>query len=111
MQYDNRGNQFFIEIIPNVDKDGHWLGQYQLAINVRRTTLEDDSFYALEQVCQMACAGLSLMEEDIKLRDRIATFLESSDDNPSSNKRKFTLDKSKENVIKINFTPQPKGRT
>ena len=44
-KYDNKGNQFFIEVIPDIDDEGEWLGRYNLAINVRRTNINDDSFF------------------------------------------------------------------
>ena len=25
-KYDNKGNQFFIEVIPDIDDEGEWLG-------------------------------------------------------------------------------------
>jgi len=111
-KFDNKGNQFFIELIPDVDDEGAWLGRYHLAINVRRTTLDDDSFYALENVCQMACAALSLMEEDIGLRERVFNFLKTPDEQNTSNKQsiKVAVDNTDKNVINVNFNNEEKNK-
>ena len=104
-KYDNKGNQFFIEVIPDINDEGEWLGRYNLAINVRRTNINDDSFFALENICQMACAALSLMEEDIKLRNRVHSFLQTPDEkNTAKNKDvKIAVDNTYKNVINVNF--------
>ena len=46
-QCDNKGKYFFVEIIPSIDDEGHWDGKIQLAIQVRRSNIDDDSFFAL----------------------------------------------------------------
>ena len=111
-KFDNKGNQFFIELIPDVDDEGSWLGRYHLAINVRRTTLDDDSFYALENVCQMACAALSLMEEDLSLRDRVYSFLKTPNEESTTAKRniKVAVDNTNKNVINVNFNSEEKNK-
>ena len=104
-QFNNRGNHFFIEIIPNIDEKGNWEGQYQLAIQARRLNIDDDSFFALENVCQLACASLALMEDDPSYRTKVDEFLHKPDDSSAvDDKKKRTVDKIKDNVITINFT-------
>ena len=51
-----------------------WQGQYQLAIQARRLNIDDDSFFGLEQVCQMACASLALMEDVKSYRKKVYDF-------------------------------------
>ena len=87
--FNNRGNHFFIEVIPDINNKGEWQGQYQLAI---------------EQVCQMACASLALMEEDPSYRKKVYDYLHSPDDSSEVNgKAKTTIDKITDNVITVNF--------
>ena len=43
-KYDNKGNFFFVEVIPNIDNKGQWDGQYELAIQARRQNINDESF-------------------------------------------------------------------
>ena len=112
--FDNKGNHFFIEIIPDINDKGAWKGQYQMAIQARRLNLDDDSFFALEQVCQMACASISLMEEDPAYRKKIFDYLNEEytvdDSSDVSSKRKMKVDKVNDNVITINFSKEtPKG--
>tara|TARA_B100001250_G_C19190147_1_gene524802 strand:+ start:160 stop:501 length:342 start_codon:yes stop_codon:yes gene_type:complete len=106
--YNSRGNSFFIEIIPEITSKGQWTGAYQLAINARRTNLNEESYFGLENLCQMTCAALTLMEQDDTLKERIWTFL----DSPSEPKEKNPKDSLKKyfkenmgNVIKIDFKP------
>ena len=102
--FNNRGNHFFIEVIPDINNKGEWQGQYQLAIQARRLKIDDDSFFALEQVCQMACASLALMEEDPSYRKKVYDYLHSPDDSSEVNgKAKTTIDKITDNVITVNF--------
>ena len=105
IKFDNKGNQFFVEIIPDITDDGEWKGVYQLAINARKTNITDDSFFALEQVCQMACAALTLIEEDPKLRDRVYNFLHTPETSNDDNKKSSNgVDKTVlGNIIKVNF--------
>lgn len=104
-QFNNRGNHFFIEVIPDIDEKGQWQGQYQLAIQARRLNIDDDSFFALEHVCQMACASLALMEDDPSYRTKVDDFLYKPDDSSTvDGKKKRTVDKIKDNVITVNFT-------
>jgi hypothetical protein len=112
--FDNKGNHFFIEIIPDINDKGAWKGQYQMAIQARRLNLDDDSFFALEQLCQMACASISLMEEDPAYRKKIYDYLHEEytveDSSDVSSKRKVKVDKVNDNVITINFSKEtPKG--
>ena len=103
-KFNNRGNHFFIEIIPDISEKGEWQGVYQLAIQGRRTNIDDDSFYALEQVCQMACASLSLMEDDANYRDKVYRYLNTPDDSSKAHgKSKLAIDKIKDNVISVKF--------
>jgi len=98
---DNKGNHFFVEIIPSIDDRGDWDGKFQLAIQIRRANISDDSFFELENLCQMACASLTLMEEDTKFKDKVDVFLHTPDDEDI--KPSLPIDNVTENVIKVNF--------
>tara|TARA_R110002020_G_scaffold5183_2_gene21954 strand:+ start:291 stop:629 length:339 start_codon:yes stop_codon:yes gene_type:complete len=101
---DNKGNQFFIEIVPDITEKGKWTGMFQLVINARKTNIDDDSFYQVEQLCQMGCAALSLMEEDKALRDKIYDFMESPSEPANSNMpTKATVHDVSGNVITLKF--------
>lgn len=105
--FDNKGNHFFIEIIPDIDNNGSWKGKYQMAIQARRLNIDDDSFFALEQLCQMVCASLALMEEDTEYRDKIDKYLHSpTTDNTVNIISKDKVDKVNDNVITINFSKE-----
>lgn len=102
--FDNKGNHFFIEIIPEINNEGAWKGKYQMAIQARRLNIDDDSFFALEQLCQMVCASLALMEEDTVYRDKIDSYLHSPTPDKNINiVTKDRVDKISDNVITINF--------
>jgi len=98
---DNKGNYFFVEIIPSIDDEGHWDGKFQLAIQVRRSNIDDDSFFELENLCQMTCASLTLMEEDSKFRNTVNAFLHTPENEDI--KKPLPIDNVTENVIKVNF--------
>ena len=103
-QFNNRGNHFFIEVIPDINEKGEWQGQYQLAIQARRLNIDDESFFALENVCQIACASLALMEDDPSYRQKVHEYLYSTDDSSGiKNKKKVNVDKISNNVITVNF--------
>ena len=105
IKFDNKGNEFFVEIIPDITDNGEWKGVYQLAINARKTNITDDSYFELEQLCQMACAALTLMEDDPKLRERIYNFLHTPEVINNDNKKSANgVDKTiLGNIIKVDF--------
>lgn len=108
--FKSRGNHFFIEVIPNVSEEGEWEGQYKLAIQARRTNIDDDGYFALEHVCQLACASLALMEEDPMYRSKVDAYLHTPDDSSKLHtKSKLTIDKIKDNVITIDFKDDKKN--
>ena len=78
-----------------------------MAIQARRLNIDDDSFFGLEQVCQMACASLSLMEEDHTYRKKVYDYLHDAhivdDSSGVSPKKKVKVDKVQDNVINISF--------
>lgn len=100
-RYDNQGNHFFIEIIPSIDKKGYWDGRFELAIQVRKANIDDESYWELEKLCQMACASLSLMQQDSKIKDIIETFLNTPENDDV--KVPLPVDNVTGNVIKVNF--------
>ena len=99
--YDNKGNHFFIEVIPSIDDKGYWDGRFGLAIQVRKSNIDDESYWELEKLCQMACASLSLMQEDSKIRDAIEVFLNTPENDTI--KLPPPVDNVTGNVIKVNF--------
>jgi|TARA_R110000796_G_scaffold97103_4_gene203878 hypothetical protein len=105
IQMDNKGNHFFIEIVPNIDDTGKWLGEFQLVINARKTNIDDDSFYQLEQLCQMGCAALSLMEEDKDIQNKVYDYMESPETitNKSVPKNTALIHEVSDNVISVKF--------
>ena len=104
MKCDNKGNQFFIEIVPDVTDDGKYTGVFQLVINARKTNLDDDSFYELEQICQMGCAALSLIQDNKKFEDIVLDYM-STPTEPANNNlpQKGTVHDVSGNVISIKF--------
>tara|TARA_R100001377_G_scaffold73370_1_gene49336 strand:- start:479 stop:820 length:342 start_codon:yes stop_codon:yes gene_type:complete len=102
---DNKGNNFFIEIVPDITDEGKWTGIFQLVINARKSNIDDDSFYQLEQLCQMGCAALSLMEEDKDFQNRVFDFMETPDTPTNSNSlpKKARVEDVSGNVITLKF--------
>tara|TARA_E500000305_G_C3997659_1_gene225475 strand:- start:57 stop:386 length:330 start_codon:yes stop_codon:yes gene_type:complete len=102
-KYDNKGNFFFVEVIPNIDNKGQWDGQYELAIQARRQNINDESFYELEQVCQMTCAAITMMEENEDFRETVYKFLNSPDSRKIKQKSKLPINKTNGNIINVDF--------
>ena len=101
---DNKGNQFFIEIVPNITDEGKWTGVFQLVINARKTNIDEDSFYQLEQLCQMGCAALSLMEEDKTFQDTILDYMDTPNEPANNNlPKRATVHDVSGNVITLKF--------
>ena len=99
--YNNRGNHFFIEVIPSIDEKGQWDGKYQLAIQARRANIDDDSFWGLQHLCQMVCAGITMMEDSEKVRNAVEEFLNTPE--VKDIKESLPIDNVTDNVIKVNF--------
>ena len=101
---DNKGNQFFIEIVPNITDEGKWTGVFQLVINARKTNIDEDSFYQVEQLCQMGCAALSLMEEDKDFQNTVLDYMDSPSEPANNNlPQKATVHDVSGNVITLKF--------
>lgn len=100
-QYNNRGNHFFVEVIPSIDEQGYWDGKYQLAIQARRANIDDESFWSLQHLCQMVCAGITMMEDSEKVRESVEKFLNTPDNQDI--KQAMPIDNVTDNVIKVNF--------
>ena len=104
MECDNKGNHFFIEIVPDITDKGVYTGVFQLIINARKTNIDKESFSKLEQICQLGCAALSLMQEDADFRDVVYDYMESPPENDNTNtSKKAKVDGVSGNVIKLNF--------
>ena len=102
--FDNKGNQFFIEIVPNITDEGKWTGVFQLIINARKTNIDEDSFYQLEQLCQMGCAALSLMEEDKTFQDTVLDYMDAPHEPANNNlPKRATVHDVSGNVITLKF--------
>ena len=103
-QCDNKGNHFFIEIVPEITDKGSWTGNFQLVINARKTNIDEDSFYQLEQLCQMGCAALSLMEENKEFQSTVLDFMESPSETANNNlPQTATVHDVSGNVITLKF--------
>ena len=104
MECDNKGNHFFIEIVPDITDKGVYTGVFQLIINARKTNIDKESFSKLEQICQMGCAALSLMQEDADFRDIVYDYMESPPEPDNTNTpQKAKVYGVSGNVIKLNF--------
>ena len=101
---DNKGNHFFIEIVPDITDKGAWTGNFQLVINARKTNIDEDSFYQIEQLCQMGCAALSLMDENKDFQNTILDYMDSPSEPTNNNlPQKATVHDVSGNVITLKF--------
>ena len=104
MECDNKGNHFFIEIVPDITDKGVYTDKFQLIINVRKTNIDKESFSKLEQICQMGCAALSLMQEDADFKEIVYEYMESPYEPDNINTpKKAKVDSVSGNVITLDF--------
>jgi hypothetical protein len=109
MEADNKGNRFFIEVIPDVTKDGQFTGMFNLQICATPINISEDGFDRVEHICQLGCAALSLMQEDEEFKNIVYNFMMSPQISDNDNKIvKPTIKNITENVITLDFNKETK---
>ena len=109
MESDNHGNRFFIEVIPDVTKDGHFTGNFNLQICASPTNISEDGFNKVEHICQLGCASLALMQEDEEFKNIVYEFMMSPQISDNDNQIiKPTIKDITENVITLDFNKETK---
>jgi len=109
INYNNRGNQFFIEIVPNITDKGKFTGEYYLQISARKTNIDKESYEKLEQICQLGCAALSLMEQEEDFKENLIDYMMSPPEIDNDNEpTKPTIKDITENVITLEFNKEIK---
>jgi len=109
MKSNNKGNKFYIEVEPEIIEGGEFTGNFYLQILASPTTISKDSFERVEQICQLGCAALSLMQEDDEFRETLYDFMTSPPVGDNDNQLiKPTVVDVTENIITLNFNKETK---
>ena len=103
---------FLIQVTPMLGDDSHWTGQVEInIISSENSCLKKEELEALLFFSQMVCASVPIYEQHDDIREMAAwlvneKYSEESKKKLNGSKRKAGVMSTKENIIKVDFSPK-----
>jgi len=95
-------NDVMVRLSPFLDPKGEWTGELLVGIVASEDNdLSDDDYMSIMQLGSMLCAAVPLMEDDEKFREML--YNQTQNMLEEDKKKKPTITKQEDNVIKVNF--------